>query len=49
MRDFEKVLFSTPCAFIYSIPPAGPQGHRAEAWNVTSWLKEVACEVRKQR
>ncbi|RMZ57072.1 hypothetical protein APUTEX25_002304, partial [Auxenochlorella protothecoides] len=34
-------VFMAEEAYVYRIPPATTVGHRAETWNVNSWLQEV--------
>ena len=42
----DVILFRCPeeC-YVYRVPPAGTLGHRAELWNVESWLAEVSTSV----
>ncbi|KAK9788599.1 hypothetical protein WJX73_010633 [Symbiochloris irregularis] len=41
----ELTVFTTKESYVYQIPPAGTTGHRAETWNVDSWLQAVAVHV----
>eukprot|EP00890_Picochlorum_soloecismus_P002645 jgi/Picsp_1/3381/NSC_06219-R1_protein len=38
-------LFSCDLAYVYRVPPAGTSGHRAETWDVSTWLAEVRVRV----
>eukprot|EP01023_Acetabularia_acetabulum_P015562 TRINITY_DN17591_c1_g1_i3.p1 TRINITY_DN17591_c1_g1~~TRINITY_DN17591_c1_g1_i3.p1 ORF type:complete len:267 (+),score=34.10 TRINITY_DN17591_c1_g1_i3:75-803(+) len=44
----ELVTFSIKECYVYQIPPASSLGHRAEMWDVNTWLKEVTCQVVNQ-
>lgn len=41
----EVSAFVAPDAYVYRIPPATTVGHRAETWNVNSWIQEVRVRV----
>lgn len=41
----ELTAFVAPDAYVYRIPPATTVGHRAETWNVNSWIQEVRVRV----
>ena len=41
----ELPLFACREAYVYRIPPATTAGHRAELWDVNTWLQEVALRA----
>lgn len=44
----ELTVFSSKEAYIYKIPPASTIGHRADTWNVDSWMQVLSYrECRK--
>ncbi len=46
----QLTVFLSKEAYIYKIPPASTIGHRADTWNVDSWLQvESFLKVQKER